>query len=130
RLSADRIRGAMKNVGGGNAARKIAVDVDVIGVQYLFHRHHRRDRDASLVDTFRRDVRMAVDNSRDHKLPGSINYLSLFGGFDRLADFGDFSILDENGTVLDGAVRDGKDGGVLDHNHRGWVRGRGSVGKG
>jgi hypothetical protein len=55
---------------------------------------------------------MAVDNAGDDKLSRGVNDLSVFGSTDGLADLDDFAILNKDGTVLDGSMRDGKDGGV------------------
>src|SRR5260370_30039489 len=64
---------------------------------------------------------MAIDNAGDDKLSRGVDNLSVFGGIDSLADFGDFAILNKDRTVLDGAVRDGEDGGVLNDNDGGSV---------
>jgi hypothetical protein len=126
-LPADGVSGTMENVGCGDAAREVAVNVDVFGIQDFFHVHHRRDRDAAFVDGVGRDVRMAIDDAGDYKLPGSVDDLRFFRRFDGLPDFGDFAVLDEDRTVFDRAVRDGEYGGVLnqDNRRRVWRSGSG-----
>ena len=43
-LPADWICAAMKNIRRGNAAGKIAINIDVIGIQYVSDICHRRNR--------------------------------------------------------------------------------------
>ena len=44
------------------------------------------------------------------------------GWGDGLSDFGDFSVANQDGAVLDSAVRNREDGGVLDEqDRREWV---------
>src|ERR1700739_3679756 len=68
-------------------------------------------------------MRVAVDDSRNHKLPRSVDHLRVFRSLDGWADFGNFSVFDQDGAVLDGTVRHSKHGGVLNQDHRGGVGG-------
>jgi hypothetical protein len=73
---------------------------------------------------------MAINDARDDELPCGVNHLSVFRGRDGLADFGDFAIPNKDRAVLDGSVRDGHNGGVLNQNDRGRIRRRASVRQG
>jgi hypothetical protein len=114
-LAADGIGAAVENVGGGDAAGKIAVNVDVVGIQNVGDIRDRGYGDAAFIDVaVNGDVRVAVDDARHDELASSVDDLRLFGGFDGQAHLGDFAILNKDGPVLDGAAGDGQDGGVLD----------------
>ena len=97
----------MKNVGGSDAAGKIAIDVYVVGIENFLHIHHRGNRDAAFIDGLSGNVRMAIDNSGNHELPRSVDDLGACRSFDGLPDFGDFSIPNKDGTMLDRSVRNG-----------------------
>ena len=94
----------MENICGGDSAGEVTVDVDVVRIQDLRHIHHRGDGNAALVDALGCDVRMAIDNARDDELSRGIDDLGVFRGIDGLADFGDFAILNKDGTALDGSM--------------------------
>src|ERR1700674_1884373 len=112
----------MKNIGGGDAAGEIVVNIDIVRIQHLGNIGHRGDGDAALVDAaVHRDVRMAVDDPGDDELSGGIDDLGILGRFDGLTDFGNLAILNKDGTVLDGAVGNRKNGSVLNQNDRGGV---------
>src|SRR5262249_49094282 len=49
-LAADRIRAAVQDVGGGDAASEIAVDVDVARIEHIVDAGHRAHRGSALVD--------------------------------------------------------------------------------
>src|SRR5260370_26627828 len=66
---------------------------------------------------------MAVHDAGHDELPGGVNHLSIFRRLDGLADFRDLAILNQDGTVFDGAMRNGEDGGVLNQDDRGRFRG-------
>src|SRR5437879_3796526 len=68
RLSTDGVSRAVENICGGDSAREVAIDVDVVRVQDLRHIYDRGDGNAALVNAFRGDVRMAVDNAGDDEL--------------------------------------------------------------
>ena len=75
-LAADRVGGAVQNVGGGDAAGQRAVDGDVLGIEDVLDIHHRGDADAAFVDAaIGGDVRVAVDDAGDHVLVGGIDDL-------------------------------------------------------
>ena len=112
----------MKNVCRSDATSKVAVNIDVLGVQNFFHCHHGRNRNATLVDALGSDVRVTVDDSGNDELPGSVDDLCAGRGLDGLSDFRDFAVLNEDGTVLDGAVRNREHRGVLDQDDGGAVR--------
>ena len=123
-LAADRIGAAMQNIRGRDAASEIAIDVDVFGIQHVGDVRDRRDRDAAFVDVaVHRDVRVAIDDAGHDELAVGVNDLRVFRRFAMdWADFGDFSVLDQDGAVLDRAVRDGQNRGVLDEHDCGrWV---------
>src|SRR5216683_910055 len=65
---------------------------------------------------------MAVNDAGHDELPGGVNHLSVFRRLDGLADFRNLAILNQDGTVLDGAMRNGEDGGVLNQDDRGRFR--------
>ena len=111
----------MKNVRGSDPAGEIAVNVHVVWIEDFFHRHHRRNGNAAFIDAFCGDMRMAIDNSRDHELPRSVDNLSSGRRFDGLPDFGNLAVLDEDGAVLDGAMRNGHHRGVLNQDDGGSV---------
>ncbi len=67
---------------------------------------------------------MAIDNAGDDELPVGVDDLGTRRSLNQRTDFGNFAILDENGAVLDRAVRNRKDGGVLDQDDGGSVRRR------
>jgi len=69
---------------------------------------------------------MAVDNTGHDELPRGVDDLSVFRRIHGLADFGDLAVLNQDGAMLDGSMRDGEDGGVSNHNDGGRVRRRGS----
>src|SRR6266849_3611602 len=66
---------------------------------------------------------MAVNDAGHDELPGGVNHLSVFRRLDGLADFRNLAILNQDGTVFDGAMRNGEDGGVLNQDDRGRFRG-------
>ena len=70
-------------------------------------------------------MRVTIDDAGHDVLTGGIKHLRVAGGLDGLADFGDFAILNKDRAVLDGAVRNGENGGVFDENHG---RGVGGIG--
>ena len=123
-LSADGVSGAVKNIRRRDSPGQIAINIDVLGIQDFRHVHHRGYGNAALVDAFRGDVRMAIDNAGNNELPRSINHLSVFRRANGLADFGDFPILNKDRAVLDVSMRDSEDGGVSNHNDAGRVRRR------
>src|SRR5580658_1246003 len=65
---------------------------------------------------------MAIDDARDDELACGVEHLGIFRGPDGRPDLRDFAVLNKDGAVLDGAVRNGEDGGVLDQNHRWRIR--------
>src|SRR5216684_6843983 len=65
---------------------------------------------------------MAIDDAGNDELARSVNHLSVLGCIDGLADFSDFAILNKDGAVLDGSMRDSEDGGASNHNDGGSVR--------
>src|SRR5712691_11030304 len=65
---------------------------------------------------------MAVNDAGHDELPGGVNHLSVFRRLDGLADFRNLAIPNQDGTVFDGAMRNGEDGGVLNQDDRGRVR--------
>ena len=73
-LPADRIRRAVQDHGGRNAAGQLPVNVDVVGVDEVADAHLASDRPARLVDApVGRDVRMWIDQSgRQCRPPRSI----------------------------------------------------------
>ena len=118
-LAADGIGAAVQNVGDGDAAREIAIDVDVVGIENVGDVGDRRDGDAAFVDAaVDGDVRVAIDDAGHDELARGVDHLRVFRRFDGGADFGDFAILNKDGAVLDGAVRNGEDGGVLNQDDR------------
>src|SRR5258708_1669113 len=66
---------------------------------------------------------MAVNDARHDELPRGVNHLSVFRRLDGLADFRDLAILNQDGTVFDGAMGNGEDGGILNQDDRGRFRG-------
>src|SRR6266478_6793239 len=66
---------------------------------------------------------MAVNDAGHDELPGGVNHLSVFRRLDGLADFRNLAILNQDGTMFDGAMRNGEDGGVLNQDDRGRFRG-------
>jgi hypothetical protein len=120
-LPADGVSGAVQNVGDRYAASEVAVDINVIGIQDVRRADHRGDGDAALVHApVNSDMRVAIDNARDNELALRIDYLRVFGCFNGFANFRDFAILNKYGAVLDRAVRDRENGGVLNQDH--WRR--------
>src|ERR1700687_1022418 len=116
----------MKNIGGGDAAGEIVVNIDIVRIQHLGNISHRGDGDAAFVDAaVHRDVRMAIDDPGDDELSGGIDDLGILRRFDRLANFGNLALLNKDGAVLDGAVGNRKNGGVLNQNDRGGLGWRG-----
>src|SRR6266699_3465434 len=65
---------------------------------------------------------MAVNDARHDELPRGVNHLSVFRRLDGLADFRNLAILNQDGTVFDGAMRNREDGGVLNQDNRGRFR--------
>src|SRR5580704_6676636 len=65
---------------------------------------------------------MAIDDAGDDELARGVEYLRVFRRLDGRPDFRDFAILNKDRAVLDGAVRNGEDGGVLDQDHRWRIR--------
>ena len=109
----------MKNVGSGYAASQVAINVNVIGIEDFGDVCNGGNRDAAFVDaTFNGDVRMAIDDARHHELTSGIDDGRILRYFDGRADFGDFAILNKDRGVLKRAVRDGKNGGVLNQDDR------------
>src|ERR1700722_3734240 len=68
---------------------------------------------------------MAIDNAGDYELAGGVEYLGVLRRPEGRPDFRDFAVLNKDRAVLDGAVRNSEDGGVLDQDHR---RGIGRIG--
>ncbi len=115
----------MQNVGGGDAAGEISIDVDVIGIDHFGDVGDRRDRDAAFVDAaIDGDVGVTIDDAGHDELSCGVDHFRALGSFDSWPDFGNFAVLDEYRAVLDGAVRDSEDGGVLNEHHRVGVRRR------
>ena len=113
-FAADGVGGAVENVGGGDAAGEGAVDGDVLGIEDVADIHHGGDADAAFVDTaIDGDVGVAIDDAGDDVLIGGVDDLGAGGLHDLLADFGDFTVLDEDGA-FEGALGDRHHGGVLD----------------
>src|ERR1700675_3275860 len=65
---------------------------------------------------------MAIDDAGDYELARGVEYLRVFRCLDGRPDFRDFAILNKDRAVLDGAVRNGEDRGVLDQDHRRRIR--------
>src|SRR6266851_7350980 len=65
---------------------------------------------------------MAVNDAGHDELPRGVNHLSVFRRLDGLADFRDLAILNQDGTVFEGAMGNGEDGGVLNQDDRGRFR--------
>src|SRR5580692_4729732 len=61
---------------------------------------------------------MAIDNAGDYELARGVEYLRVFRRLNGRPDFRDFAIPNKDRAVLDGTVRNGEDGGVLDQDHR------------
>src|SRR6266568_4553966 len=66
---------------------------------------------------------MAVNDAGHDELPRGGNHMSVFRRLDGLAAFRDLAILRQDGTVFDGAVGNGEDGCILNHDDRGRFRG-------
>src|SRR5262249_3649679 len=123
---ADGIGAAVKDVRGGHAACKVAVDVDVVGIQYFCGVGDGGDRDAAFIHAaVNGDMRVAIDDAGNDKLALGIDHRGVFGSFDVGADFGDLAVLDEDRAALDGALGDGQDGSVLNDDDRAGVGRRG-----
>src|SRR6266566_2016861 len=117
-LAADGVRAAVQDVCRGDAARQVAIDVDVVGIEYIRDVRDGRNGDAAFVDAaVYGDVRMAINDSGNHELPRGVNHLRAFWRFDGLADGGDLSVFDQDGAMLDGAVRHGQNRRVLNQDH-------------
>src|SRR6266850_2867636 len=129
RLPADGIGGPVQNVRRSYAARQVAINVNVVRIQNLGHVHHRRDGNTALVNAFRRNVRMAINDAGDDELPRGVNHLRIFRRLDGLADFRDFAIFNKDRAVLDRSVRNGENGCILNDDDGGRVRWRGGVGQ-
>src|SRR6266704_7161213 len=65
---------------------------------------------------------MAVNDAGHDELPGGVNHLSVFRRLDGLADFRNLAILNQDGTVFDGAMGNGEDGCILNQDDRGRFR--------
>ena len=61
---------------------------------------------------------MAVDDAGRDEHAGAVDDLSAAGSFYVGADFRDLAVLDQDRTVLDSALRDCEDGGVLNEDDR------------
>ncbi len=107
RLTADGIGRAVKNIRGGDSARQITVNVDILGIEDFRHVHNRRDGNAAFINAFRGDVRVAIDNPGNDELSRGIDHLSVFRRLNALADFGDFAILNKDGAVFDRPMGNG-----------------------
>src|ERR1700727_3090931 len=96
RLAADRVGAAVQNIGYRDAPGEIVVDADVIGVQYVSNIGHRGNRRAAFIyAAVHRNVRVAINNSRDYKLPGAVNDHRAFGSFQIRPNRGDFAVLEK-----------------------------------
>src|SRR5579863_6084324 len=124
-LPADSVRAAVQDIRSGDAAGEIAIDRNVVGIQNVSDVDDRRNGNAAFIDAaIHGDVRMAINNPWDDKLPGGIDHLRIFRSFDAGADFHNFAVLDQDRAVFDGAVGNSEDGGVLNQEHSGSVGGR------
>jgi hypothetical protein len=113
-LPPDRIRAAVQHVGDGQAAGQIAIDVDVGRIEDVFDTGHRADRRPAFVDRIGRDVRMTIDDARRHEPARRIDDVGARGNRDVLSDRRDLSAAQDDGAVLDGALRHGDDRRVAD----------------
>ena len=110
----------MQNVGGRDAACEIAINTDVIGIQDLRNVGDRRNREAPFIHAaVHGDMRVAIDNPRHDELPRAINHQRVFRRMHGLSDFRNLSVHEQNRAVLDGAVRNRQNRGVLDDDRRG-----------
>src|SRR4029077_4515492 len=86
-LAADGVGAAVQNIGDGNAAGQIAVNIDIVGVENVRDIHDGGNGDAALVDAaVHGDVRVAVDNAGHDEQAGSVNdscvFRCFYGGAD------------------------------------------------
>ena len=107
-LAADRVGAAVQDVGDGQAAGEIAIDVDVGRIDDVFHPRHRADRRPALVDRVVGDVRVRVDDARRHELAGGVDDLGAGGNLHVGADRGDLAVAQEHGAVRNRAPGDGE----------------------
>ena len=111
-LSTDGIRAAVQNIRSGHAAGHGAVNGNIFRIQDVFNGHHRRDRDAALIDTVCRRVRMAIDDAGHQILSCSFNDFRIGGNQNFLAHFHNLSISHQH-RPLERSFGDGEDSGVL-----------------
>src|SRR5690606_36775963 len=70
---ADRVRAAVQDVHGGDAARERAVDADVVRVEHALDPDHRADADRTLLDRAGGEVRVRVDDAGGDVHPGRVH---------------------------------------------------------
>ena len=112
-FAADGVGAAVQDVGGGDAAGQVAVDVDVIGVEHVFNAGHGANGHAALVDAVGGDVGVGVDDAGDDVEAGGVNHGGAARNAHPPAHPRDLAVADEDGAVLDGALGHRQDGGVL-----------------
>jgi hypothetical protein len=90
----------VQHVGGGDTARELAVDVDVVLVEHVRDPHLRRHHVRALVHAaFDRGVRVGVDDAGDHVAPGRVDHARAGGDGDVRPHRGDAAVADEHGAV-------------------------------
>src|SRR5205823_3235156 len=118
-LAADRVRGAVQDERAGRAAGELAIAVDVFVREDVANAHHAAVRQRDLVRaSLDGGVAVRVDDAGHHELAGGVDDGRAGGRLDLIVcpDRRDLRAADEEGAVLDLAVRDGEDGGVADEN--------------
>src|SRR5690606_28871236 len=113
-LPADRVRAAVQDVHGGDAAGERTVDADVIRGEHVLDADHRADADGALVDRIGGRVGVRVDDPGGHVHPGGVHDGRAARRLQALADGGDLAVPDQDVAALDRAVGRGEDGGVPD----------------
>ena len=124
-LAADRVGAAVQHVRHRQAAGEVAIDCDVGRVEDVLDPRHRAHRRAALVDRFRGNVRVRVDDAGRDESPGGVDNLRA-RRYRRAgsADRGDPAVADDHHAVLDGAARDGQNGAATNRDDTSVLRER------